>query len=54
MSGYTEDVIVNRGILKPGISFIEKTFTAELLCFKVREVLDTKARSATEKEASPA
>jgi two-component system, cell cycle sensor histidine kinase and response regulator CckA len=40
MSGYTENVIVNRGILKPGISFIEKTFTSERLCFKVREVLE--------------
>jgi PAS domain S-box-containing protein len=43
MSGYTEDIIVNRGMLKPGISFIEKSFTAASLCTKVRTVLDAPA-----------
>ncbi len=42
MSGYTENVILTRGILKPGISFIEKTYTGDQLCLRVREVLDMK------------
>jgi two-component system, cell cycle sensor histidine kinase and response regulator CckA len=40
MSGYTSDSIVSRGLLQPGIAFIEKSFTAAALCQKVREVLD--------------
>jgi len=40
MSGYTEDTIVQRGVLKEGINFIEKPFTPDSLAFKVREVLD--------------
>lgn len=40
MSGYTENLIVTRGILKSGISFLEKSFTPESLCTKVRAVLD--------------
>jgi two-component system, cell cycle sensor histidine kinase and response regulator CckA len=41
MSGYSEDVVMHRGIVDPGIAFIEKTFTAPVLLNKVREVLDT-------------
>jgi two-component system cell cycle sensor histidine kinase/response regulator CckA len=40
-SGYTEDIIVQRGLLKPGIAFIEKSFTATSISAKVREVLDS-------------
>ncbi len=40
MSGYTQDIISQRGVLNPGTNFIEKTFTGEGLCHKVREVLD--------------
>ena len=32
-----------RGILKPGIAFVEKSFTPETLLARVREVLDTPA-----------
>ncbi len=40
MSGYTQDAIVQRGVLKPGIAFLHKPFTAETLGRKLREVLD--------------
>jgi PAS domain S-box-containing protein len=41
MSGYTDDTIFHHGLLKEGLSFIEKPFTPEGLVRKVREVLDT-------------
>jgi two-component system cell cycle sensor histidine kinase/response regulator CckA len=40
MSGYTEDAIVQHGVLKPGIAFLDKPFTSETLERKIREVLD--------------
>ncbi|MCP4573566.1 MAG: PAS domain S-box protein [bacterium] len=40
MSGYTDDVIADRGVLQEGVSFIQKPFTVQALCAKVREVLD--------------
>jgi CheY-like chemotaxis protein len=39
MSGYTEDAIVQHGVLKPGIAFLHKPFTSETLGRKIREVL---------------
>lgn len=39
MSGYTEDTIVNHGVLLPGIAFLSKPFTAENLGRKIRSVL---------------
>jgi len=44
MSGYEKETIAQRGVLEPGMAFIEKSFTADGLCNKVREVLDTAAR----------
>jgi PAS domain S-box-containing protein len=44
MSGYTQDVMSERGIMQPGIQFIQKSFTAESFCRKVREVLDARPR----------
>ena len=40
MSGYTEDVIIHRGVLEGGMAFVGKPFSAEELLGKVREVLD--------------
>ena len=40
MSGYTEDAIVQHGVLKPGIVFLNKPFTAETLAGKIQDVLD--------------
>jgi len=41
MSGYSENVIAHRGILEPGIHFIEKSFTSQSLLEKVRFVLNS-------------
>jgi two-component system, cell cycle sensor histidine kinase and response regulator CckA len=43
MSGYTEEAIVQHGVLNPGIAFLHKPFTSETLGRKVREVLDQPA-----------
>lgn len=40
MSGYTDDAIVQHGVLKPGIAFLHKPFTSETLGRKIREVID--------------
>jgi FixJ family two-component response regulator len=40
MSGYTEEAIVHHGVLKPGIAFLQKPFTSDVLARKIREVLD--------------
>ncbi len=40
MSGYTPDVIVKNGILKPGTPYMQKPFQLSTLAKKVREVLD--------------
>ena len=40
MSGYTDDVIAQRGILDPGTRFIHKPFSAEVLLKAVRRALD--------------
>jgi CheY-like chemotaxis protein len=40
MSGYTDDVIVQHGILKPGLAFVQKPFTGDALARRIREVLE--------------
>jgi PAS domain S-box-containing protein len=39
MSGYTEDAIVQHGVLKPGIAFLHKPFNSDTLFRKIQEVL---------------
>jgi CheY-like chemotaxis protein len=41
MSGYTDNVIAQGGVLEAGMSFLQKPFSPRALAAKVREVLDT-------------
>ncbi|MFB3923630.1 MAG: PAS domain S-box protein [Terriglobia bacterium] len=41
MSGYTEDAVQIRGLISPGVAYLQKPFTPEKLTHRVREVLDT-------------
>jgi two-component system cell cycle sensor histidine kinase/response regulator CckA len=53
MSGYTNDAVVNHGVLDGGTWFIQKPFALEALARRVREVLDSEephARSTTNAE----
>jgi PAS domain S-box-containing protein len=40
MSGYTDEVIGTRGVVDPGLQFLQKPFTPDALARKVRGVLD--------------
>lgn len=40
MSGYTDDIIADHGVLEGGVNFIQKPFSIDGLASKVREVLD--------------
>jgi two-component system, cell cycle sensor histidine kinase and response regulator CckA len=42
MSGYTDDLAVQRGLLGPHDVFLAKPFTPDRLRTKVREVLDSR------------
>lgn len=44
MSGYTGDVLGDRGVPEPGITLIQKPFTPRTLLRRLREVLSTPAR----------
>ena len=39
MSGYSADAIAHRGVLEPGLDYIQKPFSAESLAAKVRKML---------------
>ncbi len=40
VSGYTDNAMISKGILQPGIRYLQKPFTAKELAIKVREILD--------------
>jgi CheY-like chemotaxis protein len=40
VSGYADNAVLRDGVLEPGLSFLQKPFTPEVLARKVREVLD--------------
>jgi signal transduction histidine kinase len=40
ISGYTDNFVLQRGILQPGVNFLSKPFRPAELTFKVRQVLD--------------
>jgi two-component system cell cycle sensor histidine kinase/response regulator CckA len=40
MSGYTEEAIVQRGVIQPGIAFLNKPFTSDALAEKISEALE--------------
>jgi len=50
MSGYTDDAIVQRGVLEAGINFLEKPFSPASLALKVREVLDRRTPAMQERD----
>lgn len=41
MSGYTDNVMMHHGVLKEGVSFLQKPFSPDALVLKIREILDT-------------
>jgi PAS domain S-box-containing protein len=45
MSGYTDDVIIRKGLSVPGAAFLEKPFTSAALAQRVRHLLDEQVSS---------
>lgn len=46
ISGFTDDAIIQHGVLEPGLAFMNKPFTPEALLRKMREILDGPADQA--------
>jgi len=46
VSGYTDNIIAERGMLPPGMAFLQKPFSPTNLAGKVREVLDAPKKQA--------
>lgn len=45
VSGYTDDMIVDHGVVEKGIVLLQKPFSPEILAQKVRDVLDSDRRN---------
>ena len=45
MPGYSENVIVHQGILKPGIAYIARPMAPDALAARVREILEAEETS---------
>jgi two-component system, cell cycle sensor histidine kinase and response regulator CckA len=41
MSGYTNDVLIGTGALRPGMAFMQKPLRPDTLAAKIRETLDS-------------
>lgn len=41
VSGYTANVIVHHGVLKPGVEFLAKPYSRDSLARRIRQILDT-------------
>jgi two-component system cell cycle sensor histidine kinase/response regulator CckA len=55
ISGYTDDAIVQHGVLAAGTAFLQKPFTTEALTKKVRQVMDSDhAKNHSPEETIPA
>lgn len=46
MSGYTADIIAQRGVLEENTNFIQKPFAPIFLAVKIREVIEAKAKNS--------
>ncbi|HEX2671411.1 MAG TPA: ATP-binding protein [Polyangiaceae bacterium] len=45
MSGYTDDAVLQHGILESGVAYLQKPLTSESMARKVRQVLDSKLQA---------
>jgi DNA-binding NtrC family response regulator len=50
MSGYTDNAVLNNGILQKEVAFLQKPFTPALLTEKVRDVLEGESRTRSARE----
>ena len=48
LSGYTENAIVDHGVLKPGVNLLAKPFSAQALTHSVRRLLDEASDAPSE------